>query len=212
MVAASRYAADYDGILAGAPEPLRDKLGAFNRAALVDRAYEEPLQRLVGELSLCRRYHEATFPSLPVGRLIFVGGEARHRSLCQNIARQMDLAAQIGDPMVRFVEDPVRMLRAIKFAARIEPVAVTRILAPPAVAILVALIEDLPLDALGQLQLGSRWFTLDLRVEFQGAELMETALIDARLTPSRVAKEVSLAVSRKSRMYGASSMSVRTAA
>lgn len=32
------------------------------------------------------------------------------------------------------------------------------------------------------------------------------------LTPSRVANEVSLAVSKKSRMYGASSMSVRTAA
>jgi general secretion pathway protein K len=48
-------------------------------------------------------------------------------------------------------------------------------------------LEDLPLDALGQLQLGSRWFALDLRVEFQGAELIETALIDARLTPSRVA-------------------------
>ena len=32
---------------------------------------------------------------------MFVGGEARHRSLCQQIARQMSLAAQVGDPMVR---------------------------------------------------------------------------------------------------------------
>lgn len=48
-------------------------------------------------------------------------------------------------------------------------------------------LDMLPLDALGQLQLGSRWFVLDLRVEFQGAELVETALIDARLAPARVA-------------------------
>ena len=53
------------------------------------------------ELQLCRRYHESTFPSLPVGRLVFVGGEARQRSLCQQIAQAMDLAATVGDPMVR---------------------------------------------------------------------------------------------------------------
>jgi general secretion pathway protein K len=48
-------------------------------------------------------------------------------------------------------------------------------------------LEDLSLDALSQIQLGSRWFVLDLRVQFQDAELIETALIDARLMPSRVA-------------------------
>jgi hypothetical protein len=36
-----------------------------------------------------------------VTRLIFVGGEARQKVLCQQIARQMSLAAQVGDPMVR---------------------------------------------------------------------------------------------------------------
>ena len=53
------------------------------------------------ELTLCRRYHEATFPNKPVDRLIFVGGEARQRSLCAYIAREMGLAAQVGDPIVR---------------------------------------------------------------------------------------------------------------
>jgi general secretion pathway protein K len=48
-------------------------------------------------------------------------------------------------------------------------------------------IVNLPMDALGQVQLSTRWFALDLKVEFQGAELEETALIDARLMPSRVA-------------------------
>jgi len=32
---------------------------------------------------------------------VFVGGEAKHRNLCQHIAREMGLAAQVGDPMVR---------------------------------------------------------------------------------------------------------------
>lgn len=61
----------------------------------------EPMNKLVHELDLCRRYHESTFPNKPIGRLIFVGGEARHRSLCQSIAQQMGIAAQVGDPLVR---------------------------------------------------------------------------------------------------------------
>lgn len=48
-------------------------------------------------------------------------------------------------------------------------------------------LENVPLDALGQLQLRSRWFRLELSVAHDGAELHETALIDARLAPSRVA-------------------------
>ncbi|HEV2748654.1 MAG TPA: type II secretion system minor pseudopilin GspK [Allosphingosinicella sp.] len=44
----------------------------------------------------------------------------------------------------------------------------------------------LPLDVQLQPQLSTRWFTLDLRVELQGAELAETALVDARLAPARV--------------------------
>ncbi|HMJ93786.1 MAG TPA: type II secretion system minor pseudopilin GspK [Allosphingosinicella sp.] len=44
-----------------------------------------------------------------------------------------------------------------------------------------------PLDASNQVQLSTRWFSLDLRIRFAGAELIETALIDARLRPSRVA-------------------------
>ena len=41
-------------------------------------------------------------------------------------------------------------------------------------------------DVLTQPQLRTRWFTIDLRVELQGAELIETALIDARIAPARV--------------------------
>ena len=59
------------------------------------------MRRIVEELELCRRYYEMTFPNSPISRLIFVGGEARQKGLCQSIARQMGLAAQVGDPMVR---------------------------------------------------------------------------------------------------------------
>ncbi|MGH7214942.1 MAG: pilus assembly protein PilM, partial [Tepidisphaeraceae bacterium] len=72
-----------------------------NQVRAVEQACREPLGKLVAELDMCRRYHEATFPSMPVDRLVFVGGEARHRSLCQYVAREMGLAAQVGDPMVR---------------------------------------------------------------------------------------------------------------
>ena len=68
---------------------------------LVEEAVHEPLTKLIQELDLCRRYHEATFPSVPVERLVFVGGEAKQRRLCQNIARELQLAAQVGDPLVR---------------------------------------------------------------------------------------------------------------
>jgi general secretion pathway protein K len=43
-----------------------------------------------------------------------------------------------------------------------------------------------PLDVRLQPQLRTRWFALDLRVELQGAELDETALVDARIAPARV--------------------------
>jgi general secretion pathway protein K len=45
----------------------------------------------------------------------------------------------------------------------------------------------LPLDVQLQPQLRTRWFALDLTVELQGAELNETALIDGRIAPARVA-------------------------
>jgi general secretion pathway protein K len=45
---------------------------------------------------------------------------------------------------------------------------------------------SVPAEVQAQPQVKTRWFTLDLRVRLQGAELIETALIDARIAPSRV--------------------------
>ncbi|HEV8606885.1 MAG TPA: pilus assembly protein PilM [Tepidisphaeraceae bacterium] len=67
----------------------------------IEQACRDPLNKLIHELEGCRRYYEATFTNKPVDRLVFVGGEAKHRNLCQHIAREMGLAAQVGDPMVR---------------------------------------------------------------------------------------------------------------
>ncbi|MCY2950991.1 MAG: pilus assembly protein PilM [Planctomycetota bacterium] len=72
-----------------------------HQAALAEQACREPLAKIVAELDLCRRYHESTFPSRPVDRLIFIGGEAKHKNLCQYVARELGLAAQVGDPLVR---------------------------------------------------------------------------------------------------------------
>lgn len=72
-----------------------------NDARKVDQACRDVLNKLVDEIELCRRYFEGTFPSKLVERLIFVGGEAKQRSLCQHVAREMGLAAQVGDPLVR---------------------------------------------------------------------------------------------------------------
>lgn len=89
-----------------APDPLGAEVApptanADERAGRVMQAVEAVTRRLVDELNLCRRYQESTFPNRPLQRLVFVGGEARQRTLCQVIARELRVAAQIGDPMVR---------------------------------------------------------------------------------------------------------------
>ena len=83
------------------PSPAAEAGGDIAQSQAVQKAYAEPLRKLVEELDLCRRYYEATFQNRPVDRLVFVGGEAKHRTLCQHIAREMGLAAQVGDPLVR---------------------------------------------------------------------------------------------------------------
>jgi type IV pilus assembly protein PilM len=77
------------------PAPLQTGVSKLESACI------EPLNKLVDELNLCRRYHETTFSNKTVNRLIFVGGEARQKWMCQHVARSMQLAAQIGDPLVR---------------------------------------------------------------------------------------------------------------
>jgi general secretion pathway protein K len=45
---------------------------------------------------------------------------------------------------------------------------------------------NVPLDVQVQPQLKTNWFTLDVRVRLMGSEYRESALVDARLQPSRI--------------------------
>jgi type IV pilus assembly protein PilM len=59
----------------------------------------EPLEILTDEVALSLRYHRSLYPDKPVGRVMFVGGEARHQGLCLHLARALRLPAQVADPM-----------------------------------------------------------------------------------------------------------------
>ena len=84
-----------------APAQPQTTTRAAPQIELIERAMLEPLRRLVEEIDFCRRYYEASFPNKPVGRLIFIGGEAKQRWTCQQIAQEIGIAAQVGDPLVR---------------------------------------------------------------------------------------------------------------
>lgn len=58
-----------------------------------------PLESLILEVSMCLRYHQRLFPDRPVERAIFLGGESRHLTLCQHLARGLRLPTQIADPI-----------------------------------------------------------------------------------------------------------------
>lgn len=61
----------------------------------------EPLEILTDEANMCVRYHDAMFPSSRVSNVVFIGGESRHRGLCQHIARGLRLPAKVADPLAR---------------------------------------------------------------------------------------------------------------
>ncbi len=60
---------------------------------------DEPLEILIDEVRVCLRYHASQFPGRKIDRAVFVGGESRHRGLCQHIARGLRLPAQTADPL-----------------------------------------------------------------------------------------------------------------
>lgn len=92
-----------DASAIAAVDPIMDPMMAKRLAerGIIEEACRDPLERLLNELELCRRYHEATFPNRPIDRIVFVGGEALQRVMCQQIAKRLGIAAQLGDPMVR---------------------------------------------------------------------------------------------------------------
>ncbi len=105
-----------------ATEERRAGSGAMPRGhAMVDRLVgvpvgpsidlHEPLDAITDEVNMCVRYHDALFSGRRLARTIFVGGEARHRALCQHVARVMRVPASVADPMARLARtgsEPVR--------------------------------------------------------------------------------------------------------
>lgn len=65
--------------------------------------FDDLLDSIVDELSMCVRYHESLFPGRAINRAIFLGGEARQSGLCRSIARALHMPAQLGDPLSRLL-------------------------------------------------------------------------------------------------------------
>ena len=138
----SRRPKDFDVATSAAPEEIKQ---LFRRCRLIGRRFR--LAHIIGQKG--RIVETATFRSKPVTRtddeIIWddnefgtVESDAHRRDFtinglffCLDSSRVLDfvggmqdldarLLRTIGDPVVRFREDPVRMLRAIKFAARLD--------------------------------------------------------------------------------------------
>jgi Tfp pilus assembly PilM family ATPase len=75
----------------------------------------ELLDTVADELSMCLRYHKGLFPSRPIDRVIFLGGEARQLWLCQHIINSLRLPAQLGDPLARLSRDRYRKAADLNF-------------------------------------------------------------------------------------------------
>ncbi len=92
-------------------EPLLEVAMSQSRVDL-----REAMETLTDEISMCLRYHEALFPGRRPGRVIFVGGEARQRGLCQQIARIIKAPAHVADPMARVSRTGAERCVGVRFA------------------------------------------------------------------------------------------------
>ena len=68
------------------------------------RTLDSTNETMVNELRSCVRYHDLLFTGWPVRKVVFVGGQAKNKDLCQEIARGLGLAAQVGDPLAQVVD------------------------------------------------------------------------------------------------------------
>ena len=75
----------------------------------------EPLEMLTDEISMSLRYHASVFPDRAVARMVFVGGEAQHRALCEHVARTVRLPGHEADPMARVARSGSEPLLGIDF-------------------------------------------------------------------------------------------------
>lgn len=66
--------------------------------------FEELLDTLTDELSMCLRYHKGLFPNHEITRTVFIGGESNQSWLSGYISSHLGLHSYIGDPIARFAD------------------------------------------------------------------------------------------------------------
>jgi len=70
------------------------------------------LNRLVLELTACRRQFASMYPKAQIERLIFLSGQSVERDICMTIAKQMEMPAQLGDCLAAVeITDTCRLSR-----------------------------------------------------------------------------------------------------
>ena len=69
------------------------------------QAIKPTMDTLCKEIRGCVSYHDMIFNSCPVGRVIFLGGQAKNKALSQYLAKSIGLPAQLGDPFGRLAGD-----------------------------------------------------------------------------------------------------------
>ncbi len=65
-----------------------------------------PIDELSAELTRCLQYYDSVFNSRPLERVVFLGGQAYDKRVCQMLAQRIGLPAQIGDPLARVNRAP----------------------------------------------------------------------------------------------------------
>lgn len=70
-------------------------------ARTVNEALRPVLERLLGELSMCVRYHSVTFRGQPLERMVLGGGEATPQ-LLEALQKRLGLKAELSDPLRSF--------------------------------------------------------------------------------------------------------------
>lgn len=66
--------------------------------------FEELLDTITDEISMCLRYHKGLFPDQEITRTVFIGGESTQSWLSGHIRNQLGMNAYIGDPIARFAD------------------------------------------------------------------------------------------------------------
>lgn len=85
------------------PKALGTTVPTVGAPQRVSGDYGEVLESLADELSMCARYHTASFPGRAIDRVVFLGGEARQIGLCQFLAEALHTPAKSGDPLARML-------------------------------------------------------------------------------------------------------------